>query len=53
MTVRRPAVSTARWNRGLAASRRLGRRLAKWEQRARALREDTQPDPSPKRERAD
>jgi hypothetical protein len=50
MTVRRSAVTKAQWERGLAASRRLGRWLKVWEERARVLREGEEP-PHPKAKR--
>jgi hypothetical protein len=51
MTIRRSAVTKAQWQRGLAASRRLGRWLREWEERARQLREGQEPPPRKRRHR--
>jgi hypothetical protein len=53
MSSRRPAVTKAQWERGLAASRRLGLWLKNWEERARRLREgeESEPPPRPRRRR--
>jgi hypothetical protein len=51
MTVRRSPVTKAQWQRGLAASRRLGRWLKEWEERARQLREGEEPPPRKSRPR--
>jgi hypothetical protein len=48
MTVHRSAVTKAQWQRGIAASRRLGRWLKVWEERARQLREAQEPAEKPK-----
>jgi len=49
MTVRRSPVTKAQWQRGLAASRRLGRWLREWEERARQFREGEVPEPRRRR----
>jgi hypothetical protein len=49
MTVRRSAVTKAQWQRGIAASQRLGRWLKEWEERARRLREGEEPAPRRRR----
>ena len=51
MTVHRSTVTKAQWQRGLAASRRLGRWLKVWEERARVLREAHPPADEPPKEK--
>ncbi|MCW3064036.1 MAG: hypothetical protein JWN32_1208 [Solirubrobacterales bacterium] len=48
MTAHRSAVTKAQWQRGIAASRRLGRWLKVWEERARQLREAQEAAENPK-----
>ena len=49
MNPHRTPVTKAQWDRGLAASRRLGEWLKVWEERARRLREGEEPEPRPQR----